>query len=100
MEQPSCCAQYHRAVELVGRRWSGAILAVLIEHEPLRFGEIGAAVPGLSDRMLAERARELERHGLVTKTDSGSYALNEAGRDLEPAVRELHVWAHRWIAHR
>jgi DNA-binding HxlR family transcriptional regulator len=100
MEQPRCCPHYHRAVELVGRRWSGAILAVLLDHGPLRFGEIGAAVPDLSDRMLAERVRELEGHGLLTKTDGGSYALTDAGRELEPAVRALHAWAQRWIAHR
>jgi DNA-binding HxlR family transcriptional regulator len=100
MAQPRCCPHYHRAVELVGRRWSGAILAVLLEHEPLRFGEIAAAVPDLSDRMLAERVRELEHHGLLTKIEDGAYALTDAGRELEPAVQALHVWAQRWIAHR
>jgi DNA-binding HxlR family transcriptional regulator len=100
MEQPRCCPQYHRAVELVGRRWSGAILAVLLDHEPLRFGEIGAAIPDLSDRMLAERVRELEHHGLLTKADDGRYALTDAGRELQPAVTALRAWAQRWIAHR
>jgi DNA-binding HxlR family transcriptional regulator len=94
----SCCPQYHRAVELVGRRWTGAILAVLLDgDEPLRFGEIAAAVPDISDRLLAQRVRELEEHGLVTRTD-GRYALTRMGRELEPAVAELRAWAQRWIA--
>ena len=92
-----CCPHYHQAVELIGRRWTGAIVAVLLEHEPLRFGEITGAVPDLSDRMLSERIKELEHHGLVARRD-GAYALTEMGRDLAPAVGALQVWAHRWLA--
>ena len=55
-----CCPLYHEAVELVGRRWTGAILAVLMEGA-LRFSEIAQAVPELSDRLLSERMKELER---------------------------------------
>jgi DNA-binding HxlR family transcriptional regulator len=94
---PECCPHYHQAVELVGRRWTGAILAVLLEHEPLRFGEIGASVPDLSARLLTERLRELEEHGLVTRAQ-GVYALTAKGRELEPAVDALRAWAQRWIA--
>jgi DNA-binding HxlR family transcriptional regulator len=94
---PRCCPQFHRAVELVGRRWSGAIVFVLLDAGPLRFGEIAAAVPDLSDRMLAARVRELEEHGLVAR-DGGRYALTPMGEDLEPAVRALHAWGRRWLA--
>jgi DNA-binding HxlR family transcriptional regulator len=94
---PGCCPKYHEAVELIGRRWTGAILAVLLdEAEPMRFGEIAQAVPELSDRLLAERVKELEQRGLVIKSD-GAYALTPMGRDLEPAVGALHVWAQRWL---
>ena len=94
---PGCCPKYHEAVELIGRRWTGAILAVLLEQEePMRFGAIAQAVPELSDRLLAERVKELEQRGLVTKHD-GAYALTPMGRDLEPAVGALHAWAQRWL---
>ncbi len=63
------CPLYHDAVELVGRRWTGAILAVLLETGPLRFRQIAQAVPDLSDRLLAERMRELEARGLVERTE-------------------------------
>ena len=96
MPELGCCPYYHEAVELVGRRWTGAILAVLLDHEPLRFGEIADAVPDLSDRLLAERVRELEARGLLRR-DDGRYALTEMGRELEPAVDALHAWARRWL---
>jgi DNA-binding HxlR family transcriptional regulator len=94
---PSCCPHYHEAVELIGRRWTGAIVAVLLEAEPLRFTEIAQAVPQLSDRLLSERMKELEARGIVRRCDDG-YALTEMGRGLEPTVRELRSWAQAWLA--
>src|SRR6201988_1572791 len=64
---PGCCPLYHEAVELVGRRWTGAILRVLMDG-PLRFSEIAQAVPELSDRLLSERMKELEARGIVQRT--------------------------------
>ena len=100
-----CCPYYHDAIELIGRRWTGAIIAVLLSSpEPLRFSEIGAAVPQLSDRQLSERIKELERRGLVVRDEvSGAparagYRLSPMGRDLEPALNELSHWARRWLA--
>ena len=100
MPPEPCCPHLHRAVELVGRRWTGAILAVLIDsREPLRFKEIAQAVPDLSDRLLTERVKELEEHGILTRAE-GHYGLTEKGRALEPAITELRDWAQRWLAPR
>src|ERR1700727_1297307 len=63
---PRCCPLYHEAVELVGRRWTGAIIRVLMDG-PMRFSEIAQAVPELSDRLLSERMKELERRGMVER---------------------------------
>src|ERR1700745_1813376 len=63
----NCCPLYHEAVELVGRRWTGAILRVLMDG-PLRFSEIAQAIPELSDRLLSERMKELEARGMVQRT--------------------------------
>ena len=94
---PGCCPKYHEAVELIGRRWTGAILAVLLqEGRPLRFSEIAQSVPELSDRLLTRRVKELEERGLIAKRD-GAYTLTEMGRDLQPAVGALHTWAQRWL---
>lgn len=99
-----CCPFYHEAVELIGRRWTGAIVAVLLQAErPLRFSEIAAAVPQLSDRLLSERVKELEARGVVERTVHPGppvrveYALTDMGRNLAPALDELAAWARRWL---
>jgi len=102
--RPCCCPLYHEAIELIGRRWTGAIVGVLIiEQRGLRFKEVAAAVPELSDRLLSERMKELEARGLVHRTVTPGrpvrveYALTEMGRELAPAVHELERWARRWL---
>lgn len=98
----NCCPLYHEAVELVGRRWTGAILRVLMDG-PLRFSEIAASIPELSDRLLSERMKELESRGIVRRTVIPGpplqvrYELSVMGHDLEPALAELQTWARRWL---
>ena len=98
-----CCPHLHEAVELVGKRWTGAIVAVLLDAErPMRFTEIAQAIPHMSDRLLSERMKELESRGLVERRVTGApvrveYALTPMGRDLAAALRELKAWAHRWL---
>ena len=100
-----CCPLYHEAVELVGRRWTGAILRVLMDG-PLRFSEIGQAVPELSDRLLSERMKELEARQIVERRVIPGpplrveYSLSKMGRELEPALSELQRWAERWLGRR
>jgi DNA-binding HxlR family transcriptional regulator len=104
-EVAHCCPLYHEAVELVGRRWTGAILRVLMDG-PLRFSEIAQAVPELSDRLLSERMKELESRGIVERRVIPGpplrveYELSQMGRELEPALSELQQWANRWLRHR
>jgi DNA-binding HxlR family transcriptional regulator len=99
----SCCPQLHEAVELIGRRWSGAIIEVLRQDGPLRFSALVQAIPGLSDRLCSERVKELEARGVVERTvHSGppvrvEYALTPMGRALGPALAELQTWAHQWL---
>ena len=102
LDRPPCCRLYHRAVELVGKRWSGAILLVLLDG-PLHFSGIRQLVPELSDRLLSERLKELEAEGIVERTVlDGSpvrveYSLTEKGHALEPTVRALKRWARDWL---
>ena len=101
-QRQPCCSLYHRAVELIGKRWTGAILLVLMDG-PLRYSEIGQLVPELSDRLLSERLKELEGEGIVERhVSDGSpvrveYGLTDKGRALEPAVRALKSWAKAWL---
>jgi DNA-binding HxlR family transcriptional regulator len=98
----SCCSAYHRAVELIGKRWTGAIVFVLMDG-PLRFSEVKVLVPDLSDRLLSERMKELEAEGIVERHVIDEmpvrveYSLTAKGRALEPAVRSLKVWARSWL---
>ncbi len=97
---PTVCPRFHAAVELIGRRWVGAILVTLLDG-PLYFSELGSAVPKMSDRLLSQRLRELEAEGLVARcVHEGpparvSYSLTAVGLELEPAIRELEEWARR-----
>jgi DNA-binding HxlR family transcriptional regulator len=105
-KQPSegraaCCALYHYAIELIGKRWSGAILLVLMDG-PLHFSEIRDLVPDISDRLLSERLKELESEAIVERRviDGApvrvEYSLTDKGAALEPVVRSLKAWAHEW----
>src|SRR5580658_5516671 len=86
------CPRFHRAVELVGRRWTGAIIRLLLGG-PRRFNEIAGEVPGISDRLLAERLRELEDEGIVRRDVACGppvrvdYELTPSGAELEATVR-------------
>lgn len=96
------CPRFHRAIELVGRRWTGVIIRILL-NGPRRFNEIAAEVPGLSDRLLTERLRELEAEGVLKRdVETGSpirvaYRLTEAGEELDATIRSLSKWAERWV---
>lgn len=95
------CPDFHAAIELIGRRWAGAILWALAER-PRYFAELTASVPGLSDRLLSRRLRELEATGLVERcVHDGtparvSYGLTDKGRALEPVLGSLGEWAQEW----
>jgi DNA-binding HxlR family transcriptional regulator len=96
------CSRFHHAIELVGRRWTGAVIHTLMD-KPHRFGEILEAIPDLHDRLLSERLKELETEGLVERRVYPEtpvrieYALTQKGRDLKRALSEVEQWAHRWI---
>lgn len=96
------CEKFHRAVELIGARWSGAIVQVLMAG-PVRYADLRATVPDISDRMLCERLRELEDEGIVVRRVSQEppvrvdYELTEKGRALQPALAAVGDWADRWM---
>lgn len=96
------CPRFHSAVELVGRRWTGAILSAMLMGAT-RFTDIIHAVPGLSDRLLSERLKELESTGIVVRTVHPEtpvrieYTLTEKGRELNDVIGALTRWADHWI---
>lgn len=96
------CAQFTHAIEIVGRRWTGAIIRAMLA-EASRFSEILSEVPGLSDRLLSERLKELEQEGIVERRVTPStpvrieYVLTDKGRDLAAVVRSVAAWAQAWV---
>ena len=103
-QPPACCPLYHEAVELIGRRWTGAIVAVLLDHGPMRFSEIAQAVPELSDRLLSERMKELESRGVVVRhVESGppvkvTYELSPCGHAFQDVALAIQKWGHAMVA--
>ncbi|WP_411701221.1 winged helix-turn-helix transcriptional regulator [Conyzicola sp.] len=95
------CRRFLSSVELVGRRWSSGVL-LAIARGATRFSEITASVPGLSDRLLAQRLKELEAAGLLEREVIAStpvqvrYALTPSGADLLASLQPLVGWGQRW----
>ena len=99
---PELCSRFHRASELIGRRWTGAIIFVLLKTR-CRFATLRDAIPDITDRMLSERLQELEQEGIVERTVVPEtpvrveYALTRKGRALASAMDAIADWAHKWI---
>jgi DNA-binding HxlR family transcriptional regulator len=100
--KPIVCAQYHQAIELVGRRWTGAIIFVLLRTR-CRFAALRDAIPEITDRMLSERLQELEEQGVILRTVVPEtpvrveYELTKKGQALAGVVDAVAAWAHDWL---
>jgi DNA-binding HxlR family transcriptional regulator len=98
---PELCARFHRASELIGRRWTGAIIFVLLKSR-CRFAVLRDAIPEITDRMLSDRLQELELEGIVERTVIPEtpvrveYALTRKGRALATPIDAIVEWAHKW----
>ena len=96
------CPYYHRAMELIGRRWTGAFLRAL-RAGVCRFSDLRSTIPDLSDRMLSERLKELEKEGLVERTVIPEtpvrveYRLTARGEALGSVLDAVTNWAHTWL---
>jgi DNA-binding HxlR family transcriptional regulator len=101
-QPPQLCARFHRASELIGRRWTGAIIFLLLK-ERCRFATLRDAIPDITDRMLSDRLQELEREQLVERTvvpDTPvrvEYSLTRKGRALVADFDAISQWAEKWM---
>jgi DNA-binding HxlR family transcriptional regulator len=100
---PELCPRFHHASELIGRRWTGAIIYVLLKSR-CRFAALRAAIPDITDRMLSERLQELEQEGVVERIVLPEtpvrveYELTKKGRALAAAMDAIAEWAEKWVA--
>ena len=101
-QEPQLCSRFHQAIELIGRRWTGAIVFLLLKA-PCRFAQLRDAIPDITDRMLSERLQELEREGVLERTVVPEtpvrveYALTKKGRALAEVFDAMVEWAHKWV---
>jgi len=99
---PELCLRFHRASELIGRRWTGAIIYVLLKSR-CRFAMLRDAIPEITDRMLSERLQELVQERIVERTVVPEspirveYSLTKKGRALATAIDAIAGWAEKWV---
>jgi DNA-binding HxlR family transcriptional regulator len=95
------CPRYEAAIELLGKKWTGLLLRILLSG-PKRFSEFKVQVPDLSDRLLSERLQELEENGIIVREVHNTrpvlveYRLTEKGKALQPVVDSIGAWAEQW----
>lgn len=102
MHEVSLCPKYERAFEILGKRWTGLIIKVMMDG-PKRFTDISSHIPNMSDRMLGERFKELEGLGIIKRNVYPEtpvrieYELTDKGRALDNALKEVQAWATEWM---
>ncbi|SFJ76587.1 winged helix-turn-helix transcriptional regulator [Thermoflavimicrobium dichotomicum] len=102
MKELQLCPKFEAAFELIGKRWTGLIIRVLLSGSK-RFKEIKDIIPEMSDRMLTERLKELEAAGILSRNVYPEmpvrieYELTDKGRALEPIMNEMQKWAETWM---
>lgn len=88
---------------VLSRKWHPVIIHRLLEHGPLRFGELEDRIPEVSGKVLSESLTDLEEKGLVDRvvTDDKpihvEYSLTPQGQELETAITELHNWGREYL---
>jgi len=96
------CPKYETSIEIIGKKWTGLIIRVLMDG-PKRFKEIKEQIPNVSDKMLTDRMRELEQVGLINRKVYPEtpvrieYELTEKGLDLKPVIESIQIWSEKWI---
>ena len=99
---PELCIKFHQASELIGRRWNGAIIYVLLQ-QTCRFAALRAAIPDITDRMLSERLQELEDEGVVARQVIPEtpvrveYSLTKKGKALAEPIGSIANWAEKYM---
>ena len=90
-------------LDRIGDRWTTLVVLLLAER-PRRFSELGRMIEGISQKMLTQTLRGLERDGLATRTVHAEvpprvvYELTDLGRSLISPLAALDVWAREHIA--
>jgi len=93
-----------KALDVVGDRWTLLIVRELILQGPCRYTDLRAALPGIATNLLAERLRDLEAAGLVTREEAPPpvattlFSVTDTGAELAPVLTALGAWGVRYMA--
>lgn len=91
-------------MSIIGGKWKPAIIYALVTKGPLRFMELRRQIPAVSQRMLTQQLRDLERRGIVTRIHYPEipprveYRLTPLGRSLHPIFKSVCKWADKNFA--
>ena len=101
-EDCKLCPKFTRTFMILGQKWNGLIIEVLLKNGNMRFKDIASSIAKCSDRVLCERLKELEDEQIVIRnTYEGSsrvdYSLTERGQELRPVMEAVHAWSDKWI---
>ncbi|MGY3766075.1 winged helix-turn-helix transcriptional regulator [Vagococcus vulneris] len=97
------CPRFEKTFAILGKKWNGLIIDVLLEEGPQRFVELASKVPDVSDRVLVERLKELEDKGILLRqvfeeeNNRIEYRLTDKGQDLKSVMQEIQTWGERWV---
>ena len=101
MDYSIMCPRYEAAIELLGKKWTGMIIRVLLGG-PKRFKEIKEQIPDMSDKMLTDRMKELEHSQIVNRNVYPEmpvrieYQLTEKA-NLKPVIESIQKWGENWL---
>ncbi|MBV1684117.1 helix-turn-helix transcriptional regulator [Eubacterium callanderi] len=99
---PDCPAC--RSVLLFKGKWNIEVLFVLLQHSTMRFGDFKKAIPNITNTMLTTTLRELEKLGVIKRTQYNEipprveYALTESGWALLPGFYQIALWGSKYMA--
>ena len=94
-ELPDCPVA--TTVQLIGNKWKLLILRNLLVR-PWRFNELLRSIPGISQKVLTDNLRAMQKDGIITRTvypeapPRVEYALSELGASLRPIIRAMEEW--------
>ncbi|MDT2781721.1 helix-turn-helix domain-containing protein [Vagococcus fluvialis] len=97
------CPKFEKTFEILGKKWNGLIIDVLIAEGPQRFVEIANKIPDVSDRVLVERLKELEEKEILERKvkceekNRIEYELTDKGLALKPVMEEIQTWGEKWV---
>lgn len=96
------CPKFEHTFSILGKKWTGLIIDVLLTG-PHRFKDLSAAIPEVSERVLVERIRELEKEDIVTRPEGeesnprAGYCLTKKGKDLRQVMDSVQEWSDEWV---